>query len=107
MKSWRRFPLVDTMSNSPLHRTDFVLGFQKPEIEILTTRFTSNDAQPSPHGGIMIQVTGTIAVSISQPFPQTRDSLLTERVQLSQDLSDSMSFARTFALLPEPDQPGD
>ena len=95
------------MSSSPLHRTDFVLGFQKPEIEILTTRLTSNDAQPTPNGGIMIQVTGLMAVSISQPFPQTMYSLLMGRVQLSEELSDRMSFARTFALLPMPGKAGD
>ena len=58
----------------------------KPELDTVKHSLTSNDAQPAPGGGVLVTVTGSLAVDNAFDKP--------------------MLFAETFNLQPIPGQPG-
>ncbi|MER8103681.1 nuclear transport factor 2 family protein [Kitasatospora sp. NPDC094016] len=58
----------------------------KPELATVKHKVNSKDAQPAPGGGVLVTVTGSLAVDNAFDKP--------------------MSFAETFNLQPIPGQPG-
>ncbi|MFJ8475682.1 nuclear transport factor 2 family protein [Kitasatospora sp. NPDC094011] len=67
-------------------QSNVIAALTKPELATVKHRVNTNDAQPAPGGGVLVAVTGSLAVdnAFDKPLP----------------------FAETFTLQPIPGQPG-
>ncbi|MCX5377396.1 nuclear transport factor 2 family protein [Streptomyces sp. NBC_00091] len=66
--------------------SDIIAALTKPELGTVKHAVTTVDSQPAPGGGVLVSVTGTLAVDNAHDKP--------------------MSFTETFNLQPIPGQPG-
>ncbi|MFF2078017.1 nuclear transport factor 2 family protein [Kitasatospora sp. NPDC058162] len=73
-------------STQVMGQSDILAAMTKPELATVKHAVTSSDAQPAPGGGVLVAVTGSLAVDNAYDKP--------------------MQFAETFNLQPIPGQAG-